>query len=348
MVKHERTLLFNDLLATAGNIVVCADKVHFYFADNNGVALTGLLPVKGMRIQSKATPAAQVRKGSVFGLNTTLAVNTRYMLQVENGSMSYYSHRAANGVYPSVTPVVGDAPALKSALYSDLVRRIGLDNRAIVNPYVVYKITVAHTAAVTPTLDSAVSQAGEAAFSAKYLYGAFANGASTLYVYALAGTMNTAKAITIGATTSSGTTPTIEVAGIYMEDKYDYGSFQTPNKNQLLPSTFLSALLDEIVIKEGVVPVGQGSVLARDAQVMTPGNLDMMYGNPAYNFSSTPSAAKTYNIYSVEVDSNAPEGEMGDGAKPNIRCVYLVYADTTDGAKLTAFENKLTEAALSA
>lgn len=348
MVQHERVLLFNSLLAAGANIVVSADKGDFYFVDSAGVALTGLLPVKGMRLLSKSTPAVQVKKGVAFGLSTALAVNTRYSFQIENTSKTYFSQGGGNDVYPSTTPVIGEQAALAAALYSDLARRVNLNSRSIISCQVVYKITVTHNAAVTPAFDAAVSQAGNATFSAKFLKGAFVNGASTLYVYSLTGVLDPAKAVVIGGTSSSATTPVIEAAGVYAEDKYDYGSSKVPGAYNMIPSTFISGSLSKDVINEGVMPCGQGSVLVRDAQVYVPGNNDLMYGKSEYNFTASPLSDKTYNILSIQVECDMPTGEMGDGAKPNIQSVYQLFVDTADGTKLAAFEAKLTEAALQA
>ena len=326
--------------------MVTADKRDFYFVDNNGVAITGLLPIRGMQLLSEVTPVTQVQKGVVFGLDTTLAVNTRYSVQIENASMAYFSHRAATRTYAGTTPLTGNQGALATALYSDLLRKIMLDSQTMVNGYVVYKVSVAHNAAAALTADAAVSQAGNAGFSGKLLKGALVNGTSTFYIYNVTGTLDGAKAITIGATTTSGTAPTMDAAGIYCVDRFDYSSVQFPNRNMLVPSSFISGNLSKETIKEGVISVGQGADLVRDMQVFVPGRQDLLYGKADYHFTAAPQVAKTYNIYSVQVHSDAPSGEMGDGAKPNIQVVYLIYADTSDGAKLTAFKARLAESAL--
>ena len=348
MVKHQRVLLYNELLASGANIVVTTDKKHFYFVDAAGVALTGLLSIRGMQLLSEVTPVTQVLKGVAFGLSTTLAVNTRYSIQIENPSMTYFSHRAATRSYPGTTPLTGNQGALASALYSDLLRKIQLDTQSMVNGYIVYKVTVAHNAAASLTADAAVSQAGEAGFSGKLLKGELINGTSTFYIYNVTGTLNGAKAVTIGGVTTSGTTPAIEAAGIYCVDRFDYNSFVSPNKAGLVPSTFISGNLSKETIKEGVISVGQGADLVRDSQIFVPGNLDLMYGKEEYHFTSAPSASKTYNIYSISVNADMPTGELGDGAMPNIQSVYLIYVDTSDGTKLAAFKARLSESALSA
>lgn len=346
MVQHERILLFNSLLASGANVVVNYDKTSFAFADATGALLTNWLPIKGMQKTSKVTPTAEVKLGASVGINDTLVKNTRYSVQVENLSKTYFSHTRGLITYPSVTPTSDDQATLKTALYSDLVRRILLDNQALVTASLIYKCVVAHNAVAALTADAAVSQAGNTGFSAKLVNGSLVNGSSTVYIYAVAGTIDAAKALTIGGTTTSGTAITATIEGIFVEDKYNYDSYEFANRQALIPSTILSAGLTVSVVRQPVMAVGIGSALVRDRQVYTPGRLDMMYGNSEYSFTEAPDASKTYTLFSVKVWADTAEGERGDGSKPSIPVVYHIYADTSDGTKLTAFEARLVEATL--
>lgn len=344
MVQHERICLLNELLADGKNVVVDEGKNSFSIV-NNGTAIFSLLPIKGMSLIGEVLPVKQVKKMVTVGINTPLAVNTRYSFQVSNDSATYYSHSAAVKTYAGTTPFTGNQAALASSLYSDLVRKVNLDALAYVSAALAYKVTVAHNAAVALAVDSVVTQAGNAGFVGKVISGSLVNGTSTVYISCV-GTLDTAKAVTFGANTTSGAAPSIEVAGVVCEDIADYSSTAVQNKYQMGPSAVTSGSLSVSTVKEGIISRGQGIDMIRDAQVFNPDKSDLIYGSSILSLTGVPDPTKTYSLISFKVLADTPEGEMGDGAKPNISVCYKVYADFSDTTKLNAFKAKLTEASL--
>lgn len=343
-----KKILLNSLLASGLNVVVNSDKTKFTVQDANGINLMNWEPIRGIQKTARINPTAQKRKMWSVGLGDTLVGNTRYSIQLNNDSKKYFSQSRATINIPSTTPVSTDQPTLKTALYSDIVRQVIANPQMLIGASLCYKYVVTHNAAGTPAIDAPITQSGNTGFSAKLAKGSLVNGASTIYVYDVVGTVDPAKALIIGGVTTSGTAVTATVEGVIVSDKFDYNSFENPGVTGLEPSEVFSKTLTVAIEQEAVFAQGIGSVLVRDRQVMTPGNLDLMYGNSAYSFSESPEATKTYAIISVRVNADTPEGEMGDGAKPNIPVIYTFYVDYSDTAKVDAFEARFTETALTA
>ena len=349
--------IFNALPNPGGDGVFtdAVSRTHMIVQDKDDAILVPIInfPFKKGKVTrvTHIPSAAEVRRQWLIGGTTaeTIVVNTKYTIGIDHVEAKVGSEaRGTVTPYSYTAPAVlsGNADTDRAAVYTALVNKINARYDNFLSAVLVSRMPYTTGATAAPVIGSTLTETdgGETATIVGYTItsGTFAGGnaAGMIYVH------TPSAAFEGGASTYTGgsiTTTAVftDAQGIVLVD--DAGYFVSPASYRpgasivTLENGFSIATADIII--DRTYAQGIGSEMLLHMPIYSNPKMDTYQGDMEYTFNVLPDAAKVYTLSIIEVEGS--ETTAGWNQESTQAIQLHVYADESDGARLTAFKAAL-------